>query len=349
MNPKKLYLMGGLLCVAVMLGFVILYFQGGSPDKIVPALIPQSSSQSGEEGSSAGESSSSQTPASSSSSESASQESSSSQEASSKEEEEKDEENSEESSQETVPVSGSADLNQINEMYVIGGENGLCYRVTDNNDKRQILSALQSAAPTGETPKREDPRPDTIWIRMKNGSVSSYQVSDSQIIQGSSLCRSTESQREKLMETVMICQQDYPPRPQWIAWFQPENLVKVEFSGQSADQLRTVKTTITDGEDLREIGSAIAKLDVDKRRDGERTDDYVRQDGPGQYDRYRLTFADGTVYTLYTDDFTMVVHREGDSYGMEYHIDDAQIFQMRELMKRLAENTAGSVIQTVVE
>ena len=346
MKEKKRYILGGLLCMAAMLGFVTLYFKGGDLERLLPVATAPSSQSSEKAEESSREEASSQ-PASSSQPAGSSQESSS-QEPSSREEPAEEEEPEEEAPQSTAPVGEGVNLGDVNDLYVIGGESGLCYRVTDNQDKRQILSLLQATTPTGQTPRREEPRPDSFYIRTKDGTVSTYQVSESQVIQGNSLCSSTESQREQLLELLMICQQDYPPRPQWIATFQGVGLVKAEFQGQSADQLRSIKTTITDGEDLQELESAIRNLDVDKRRDGEVTQDYVRETGPGLYDRYRLTLSDGRVYTLFTDDFTMVVHREGESTALEYHIDDSQIFQLRELMKRLAETTPGSVIQTVV-
>ena len=348
MNQRKLYLAGGLLCAALMVGFVILFFAGGKSGDPETLLVPQSSSSSQEapsSGDGAGSGAASSSRPDSSSQEEASREESSREESSSSQAEEDSQSSS---SQETAPVDGEVSLNQVQDVYVIGGEDGLCYRVTDNNDKREFLQRLGQASPTQETPQREDPQPATVQIRMKDGALSQYLVSEEQISLGGRLCRSTQEERERLMDLVYLCQEDYPPRPQWMASYYGMTLTQISFDGQSHDQLWAVQTTVTDPQDLEEIADLLEDLDVDGRRGGQITDDYIREAGPGQYDRYDLSFAGGTRYTLFVDDFTMVVHREGDSYGWEYRIDDSQIFHLREIVKGVAERTPGSVVQTVV-
>ena len=202
MNQRKLYLAGGLLCAALMVGFVILFFAGGKSGDPETLLVPQSSSSSQEapsSGDGAGSGAASSSRPDSSSQEEASREESSREESSSSQAEEDSQPSS---SQETAPVDGEVSLNQVQDVYVIGGEDGLCYRVTDNNDKREFLQRLGQASPTQETPQREDPQPATVQIRMKDGTLSQYLVSEEQISLGGRLCRSTQEERERLMDLV---------------------------------------------------------------------------------------------------------------------------------------------------
>ena len=262
MNQRKLYLAGGLLCAALMVGFVILFFAGGKSGDPETFLVPQSSSSSQEapsSGDGAGSGAASSSRPDSSSQEEASREESSREESSSQAEED----SQPSSSQETAPVDGEVSLNQVQDVYVIGGEDGLCYRVTDNNDKREFLQRLGQASPTQETPQREDPQPATVQIRMKDGTLSRYLVSEEQISLGGRLCRSTQEERERLMDLVYLCQEDYPPRPQWMASYYGMTLTQISFDGQSHDQLWAVQTTVTDPQDLEEIADLLEDLDVD--------------------------------------------------------------------------------------
>lgn len=248
---------------------------------------------------------------------------------------------------EVTSTGNSVHQEDILEAYALNEAAYTYHVVTGQEELESFLAIINTLAAQGVAPEQASASSRSLLIKLKNGEKLDYEVSGTQVVCAGQVLESTGPQRRELRGFIEAATKNYPARPQWIAYMNPDRMINLSYADYQAGHDVILDTTgataiQTASSLLKELVVSPGATTLTHKNAAE----LFRQDS--QKTSWDITFDSATVYSIMAPSAPfprLYVWPSDRDWCVSYAIADDQLAALREEMETLAVNTDGGLVR----